>query len=180
MNRYLALLRGINVGGNNIIKMTDLKASFEKIGFTDVLTFIQSGNVIFNSEKKDQSKLTSFIEKKLSEAYDYKSKIVLVSFEQMGLVMKEIPKGFGAEPDKYKYDVIFLKDPFKPGDVLPQIRLREGIDNAGAGTYALYFSRLTARAGQSYLKNVMVLPVYKQMTIRNWNTTTKLFEMMRK
>ncbi|NCP46313.1 MAG: DUF1697 domain-containing protein, partial [Flavobacteriales bacterium] len=50
MNQYLALLRGINVGGNNIIKMVDLKACFEKMGFTDVKTYIQSGNVIFTSD----------------------------------------------------------------------------------------------------------------------------------
>lgn len=47
MTRYLALLRGINVGGKNIIKMADLKACFESLGFADVVTYIQSGNVLF-------------------------------------------------------------------------------------------------------------------------------------
>lgn len=47
--RYIALLRGINVGGNNIIRMSDLKASFEELGFSDVVTYIQSGNVLFNT-----------------------------------------------------------------------------------------------------------------------------------
>ena len=50
--KYLALLRGINVGGNNIIKMTDLKACFESLGLADVFTYIQSGNVLLHQRKK--------------------------------------------------------------------------------------------------------------------------------
>jgi uncharacterized protein (DUF1697 family) len=57
MNKYLALLRGINVGGNNIIKMVDLKACFEKMGFLDVSTYIQSGNVLFSSPETSLTKL---------------------------------------------------------------------------------------------------------------------------
>jgi uncharacterized protein (DUF1697 family) len=52
--QYLALLRGINVGGKNIIKMADLKACFESLGFSDVVTYIQSGNVLFKSADKDK------------------------------------------------------------------------------------------------------------------------------
>lgn len=148
------------------------------MGFSDVMTYIQSGNIVFNSGKKDMDKLAAFIEKELSAEFDYKAMAVLVSHQQMKKIMKEIPEGFGTEPGKYKYDVIFLKEPHKPGVVLPEIRLREGVDAASAGTYTLYFSRLIDRAGQSYLKNVMALPVYRQMTIRNWNTTRKLFELM--
>lgn len=58
-NQYLALLRGINVGGKNIIKMVDLKASFEEMGFLNVVTYIQSGNVLFQSEDKDKVVLTN-------------------------------------------------------------------------------------------------------------------------
>jgi uncharacterized protein (DUF1697 family) len=67
MHKYLALLRGINVGGNNIIKMADLKLAFEEMGFSDVSTFIQSGNVIFSSNSTDLNKLTETIEKDLSK-----------------------------------------------------------------------------------------------------------------
>ncbi|MBK7451038.1 MAG: DUF1697 domain-containing protein [Anaerolineales bacterium] len=54
MSGYLALLRGINVGGKNIIKMADLKASFEAMGFSNVVTYIQSGNVVLQSDEKDK------------------------------------------------------------------------------------------------------------------------------
>ena len=178
MYKYLALLRGINVGGNNIIKMSDLKASFEKMGFSDVTTYIQSGNVIFASAKKDQEKLALQIEKALSETFDYKSKIALVSFDQMKTVFNELPDGFGSDPGRYRYDVIFLREKVSPSEIMKKIKLRPGVDEAAAGSLALYFSRLAERAGQSYLKNVMMLPEYKEMTIRNWNTTKALFEIM--
>ena len=64
--RYIALLRGINVGGNNIIRMADLKQSFEELGFSEVTTYIQSGNVLFNSSEGDKQLLTGKIEAHLS------------------------------------------------------------------------------------------------------------------
>jgi uncharacterized protein (DUF1697 family) len=177
-DRYLALLRGINVGGNNIIKMSDLKASFEKMGFTDVSTYIQSGNVIFTATEKNPVDLCNKIEKKLSADFGYQSKVAIVTFAELTRVIEEAPSGFGTEPEKYRYDVIFFKDQIKPQSVMPDIKLREGVDTADCGSHTLYFSRLISKAGQSYLKNVMVLPAYKLMTIRNWNTTKKLSELM--
>ena len=71
MNQYLVLLRGINVGGKNIIKMADLKASFEEMGFSSVVTYIQSGNVLFQSEEKDKALLTTKVEKGLSKRFQF-------------------------------------------------------------------------------------------------------------
>jgi uncharacterized protein (DUF1697 family) len=178
--QYLALLRGINVGGNNIIKMTDLKACFETMGFTDVITFIQSGNVLFKSAEKDQAKLTKKVEKTLSESFNYKSLVVLTTYDQLETIVKKAPKGYGEKPDEYRYDVLFLKEPLTSEEAIKTIKEREGVDHAYAGKGVLYFSRLISKAGQSYLSKVISLPIYQHMTVRNWNTTTKLFELMNK
>jgi uncharacterized protein (DUF1697 family) len=178
--QYLALLRGINVGGNNIIKMVDLKTCFEKIGFTNVLTYIQSGNVIFKSEEKNKTKLTNHIEKALSACFDYKSKIVLITHNQLETIVNEAPKGFGCKPDKYRYDVIFLKDNLTPNELINSIKRKEGVDTANVGNLTLYFSRLISKAGQSHLKYIITLPAYQNMTVRNWNTSKMLLEMMNK
>ena len=178
--QYLALLRGINVGGNNIIKMADLKACFEAMGFTDVLTYIQSGNVLFRSAEKDKTKLTRKIEKALSERFSYKSRLVVVSYKELKKAVAEAPKGFGKELDKYRYDVIFLKEPLTPGTAMKNVSIKEGVDSACAGKSVLYFSRLISKASQSHLSRVIKLPVYQNMTIRNWNTTTKLLALMEK
>ncbi|HCT30569.1 MAG TPA: DUF1697 domain-containing protein [Bacteroidales bacterium] len=175
---YLALLRGINVGGNNIIKMTDLKACFESMGFTDVKTYIQSGNVLFKSTELDKNKLTIDIENKLSSSFNYQSKIVLITYEQLKIAVKDAPKGFGLNPNEYRYDVLFLKEPLTSDEAIKSVKLREGVDNAHAGNDVLYFSRLISLAGKSYLTKIISLPIYKSMTIRNWNTTTKLLELM--
>lgn len=172
--RYVALLRGINVGGNNIIKMTDLKASFEKMGFQNVSTYIQSGNVLFSSDKTDNEALSDKIEQALSKAFAYTSKVVLVSHTNLSKVVNEAPPGFGAEPDLYRYDVLFLKPPLTPSVAMEKISLRDGVDQVWQGEGVLYFSRLITKAGQSYLNKLLGLSIYKQMTVRNWNTTSKL------
>ena len=178
--QYLALLRGINVGGNNIIKMADLKACFENMGFSDVVTYIQSGNVLFNSAERDKTKLTNKIEKVLSERFSYKSRIVAVTHQQLRKVVEGAPRGFGKEVGQYRYDVIFLKEPLTPKEAMKNVSTKAGVDDAYAGETVLYFSRLVSKATQSHLTRIITLPVYQNMTIRNWNTATKLLELMEK
>lgn len=178
--QYLALLRGINVGGNNIIKMEDLKACFEKMGFTDVVTYIQSGNVVFKSAEKDKAKITVKIETRLSERFSYKARLVVITHKQLKQAVEEAPKGFGKDPDEYRYDVIFLKEPITPKEAMKSVSTKEGVDNAYTGKDVLYFSRLISKATQSHLTKIISLPVYQSMTIRNWNTTTKLLALMEK
>jgi uncharacterized protein (DUF1697 family) len=178
--QYLALLRGINVGGKNIIKMADLKASFESMGFSDVRTYIQSGNVVFVTSEKDNAKLTDRIEKALSKRFNYTSRLVLVAHPEMKKIVAGAPKGFGDDPDTYRYDVIFLKEPLTPAKAMEQVSVREEVDQAYKGKYVLYFSRLVSRATQSHLNKIILLPMYQNMTIRNWNTTTRLLAIMNK
>lgn len=176
--QYLALLRGINVGGNNIIKMTDLKSCFEKMGYADVSTYIQSGNVLFKSDEMDKVRLTYKIEQMLSARFNYSSCIVVVTHEQLRKTVKEAPDKFGKEPDKYRYDVLFVKEPLAPGEIMKNLRIRDEVDRSFAGESVLYFSRLISRASQSYLTKIITLPEYKSITIRNWNTTSRLLSLM--
>ncbi len=177
---YLALLRGINVGGNNIIKMVALKACFEALGFKEVVTYIQSGNVIFSSPKTDGEELCQKIERALSKTFGYSACVVLVKQPDLRRVVESAPKGFGTEPMLYRYDVLFLKKPLKAKEEIKNIPRKEGIDEVRAGTSVLYFSRLISKATQSRMSKIVSLPIYKQMTIRNWNTTQKLFTLMEK
>jgi uncharacterized protein (DUF1697 family) len=178
MNQYLVLLRGINVGGKNIIKMTDLKASFEAMGFSNVLTYIQSGNVLFQSEEKDKALLTTKIEKGLSRQFDFQARVVVISYKELAAIVRDVPDGFGKAEKMFRYDVIFLKEPLTSKEAMKSVSVREGVDTAHAGRQTLYFSRLISRASQSHLTKIIGLPVYQNMTIRNWNTTTKLLVLM--
>jgi uncharacterized protein (DUF1697 family) len=178
MARYVALLRGINVGGKNLIPMAGLKVCFEDQGFEDVRTYIQSGNVVFTSPTSTQAELTRRVERMLASAFDYEASVVLRSRTQMRSIVDRAPDGFGTEPSKYRYDVLFLKPPLTARTVVGSVPTREGVDRIWAGAGVVYISRLTSRAVQSRLTRVASMPIYKSMTIRNWNTTTKLRELV--
>ncbi|RPI51246.1 MAG: DUF1697 domain-containing protein [Acidobacteria bacterium] len=177
-DRHVALLRGINVGGNNIIKMADLRGCFEAMGFTGVETYIQSGNVVFSSRPAKKAMLTRTIEKTLSKAFGYGSLVVLVSAEELERVVAQVPGGFGKQPDRYRYDVLFVKEPLTTREALGQITTNSAVDAVHAGEHALYFRRLISKATQSHLPKLVQRPVYKSLTIRNWNTTTRLLTML--
>jgi uncharacterized protein (DUF1697 family) len=178
MARYLALLRGINVGGKNIIKMADLKACFVDEGFEPVTTYIQSGNVVFDARGRSAAKLAERIADRLAAEFDYDASLVLLEAGQMRRVVDGAPPGFGADPDRFRSDVIFLMPGLDAADALRDVPTREGVDRTWAGEGALYFERLTARASQSRLSRITTLPIYQRLTIRNWNTTTKLLEIL--
>ena len=177
MARYVALLRGINVGGNHLIKMPALKACFEDHGFTDVSTYIQSGNVLF-SGKGTTTAITTKLEKALEGTFGFAVPVVVKSQTEMEHVVERAPRGFGKDPTKYRYDVLFLKAPLTAKEAFPDVPTNEGVDEKFAGDGVLYFSRLISRATQSRLGRVVALPIYKRMTIRNWNTSTKLVTLL--
>ncbi len=178
MTRHVALLRGINVGGNNLIKMTDLKVCFERLGLVDVTTYIASGNVLFTSSETNRATLTRRIEEALSTRFAYPSSVVLRSEKELRSIIELAPAWCGRQPATYRYDVAFLKEPLSASEAMASMKLREGVDRAHAGRGVIYFSRLTRQAAQSHLSRLASMPVYQRMTLRNWNTTTKLLGLI--
>lgn len=177
MARYVALLRGINVGGKNLVGMPALKAFFEEQGFTDVATYIQSGNVLFTSKERSGA-LCARLEAELAKAFGYPATLVLRSRDQLRKILEGAPAGFGAAPARWRYDVVFLKEPLSAGVALAAVPTRPGVDQAWAGPGVLYLSRLVAKAAQSRMSRITGLPIYQRMTIRNWNTTTRLAALL--
>jgi uncharacterized protein (DUF1697 family) len=178
MPSYVALLRGINVGGKNLIKMPALKACFEADGFEDVITYIQSGNVLFTSPEGRVPELARRLEMTLGETFGYAATVVVRSLRQMRAIVERAPKRFGVDTEKYRSDVIFLKEPLTAKAAIKQVAVNPDVDEAHAGTGVLYFSRLISKATQSRLNRIVSSPIYPSVTIRNWNTTTKLLGMM--
>jgi uncharacterized protein (DUF1697 family) len=174
--QYLALLRGINVGGKNLVKMADLRAAIEEMGFADVATYIQSGNVLFRAPRQKRDELAARIESRLSRRFGIELRVVLLTEAQLKEVIKGAPRGFGAE--SRLTDVIFLRKPLTAKKAFGLVELRQGVDRAWAGTGVLYFSRLASKASSSRLSKIVALPEYQNMTIRSWSTTTKLLAQM--
>lgn len=175
--KYAALLRGINVGGKNKVPMADLRETFEKGGYEAVRTYIQSGNVLFQSSES-QSSLEDHIEGLLEARFGIPLVVVVRSHSQIRKTIDNAPPGFGQEPDKYHSDAIFLKAPLTSDRVMGLVELREGVDRAWPGNGVVYFQRLSAERTKSRLSRVISTPEYKLMTIRSWTTTTKLLDLL--
>ena len=175
--RYLALLRGINVGGRNPVAMADLREAFAADGYEAVRTYIRSGNVLFGSDAAPDS-LEDDLEAMLERRLGFPLVVVLRSHLQLRNVVEEAPDGFGGDPDTYHSDVIFLKAPLSSQEAMRVVARREGVDQAWAGTGVLYFARLSERRTQSRMSRIVGTPEYSQMTIRSWTTTIKLLSLL--
>lgn len=177
--KYIALLRGINVGGKNKISMAELKVCLEELGLDEVRTYINSGNVLFSSPKPAID-LAQEIEKVLVKKFKFDSKVIktlVLSEDQLKDVIKSAPKGFGTEPTKYHSDAIFLMG-ITSDEAMKVFQPREGVDKIWQGEGVIYSQRLSAERTRSRLNKIMMSPLYKSMTIRSWSTTTKLYNLM--
>ncbi|RJQ20230.1 DUF1697 domain-containing protein [Candidatus Woesearchaeota archaeon] len=177
MSAFVALLRGINVGGKNIIKMADLQAAFEKNGYTNVKTYIQSGNVIFTSTEKNTAKLEKDIEQFLSKTFNYQSTVLVRSAQQMKNLIASAPTNWARKNDLRKY-VAFIKEPPSAGDAAKEIELKEGVDSLAIGPGALYLSTPLSGIMKSKISKLITKKIYQRMTLRNYNTTQKLAELL--
>ncbi|MDB5539236.1 MAG: hypothetical protein JWQ89_963 [Devosia sp.] len=176
---YVILIRGINVGGKNKVPMAKLKLFLEELGFSNVATYIQSGNAIVRSEL-GAAAVAGKIEKGLPSAFkldDEIVKVLAVSHKQLQAVVDKRPKGFGDKPDTYHSDAIFLMG-VDPAEVMPVFKPREGVDAVWPGEGVIYSQRVSALRTKSRLSKVVSSPLYKSMTIRSWSTTTKLLDLL--
>ncbi len=179
MTTYLALLRGINVGGKNKVPMAGLKMLLEEIGLEDVSTYIASGNAMFRS-KLGASTIARKIEGGLSSTFkldDELVKVLVLSHEQLKAIVDKRPKGFGDEPTKYHSDAVFLMDIDRDA-AFALFKPRDGVDRVWPGEGMIYSQRLSAERTKSRLSKIMESPLYKSMTIRSWQTTQKLLELL--
>lgn len=180
LKTYIVLLRGINVGGKNKVPMSDLKKCLEELGFSNVSTFIASGNVILESEKHP-TEIKDLIEKALPASFKLHSeliKVLVLNRSQLQAIIDNKPKGFGEQPMKYHSDAIFLMG-IDSAQAMKVFNPREGVDKVWPGDGVIYSQRLSSQRTKSRLSKIMGTPSYKSMTIRNWSTTTKLLDILK-
>ena len=175
--RYVALLRGINVGGRNSGAIAELREAFAADGYQAISTYIRSGNVLFESDAAPDS-LEHDLEAMLERRFGFPLVVVLRSHLQLRTVVEEAPDGFGADPARYHSDVIFLKAPLSSQQAMGVVSRREGVDQAWPGNGVLYFARVSERRTQSRMNRIVGTPEYGGMTIRNWATTTRLLGLL--
>jgi uncharacterized protein (DUF1697 family) len=178
INTHVVLIRGINVGGQNKVPMAGLKKCLEQLGFSNVSTYIASGNVILESDK-GADEIRTQIEEALPESFkldDEFVRVLVLTRDRLQAVIDNKPEGFGEQPEKYHSDAIFLIG-IDSAQVMPLFKPREGVDRVWPGEGVIYSQRLSSQRTKSRLNRIMATSEYKLMTIRNWNTTTKLLEI---
>lgn len=176
--KYVALFRGINVGGNNKVEMPKLKKIFEDLGFLNVSTYINTGNVIFEIENKKEEIVKKEIEKALKDNFKFEIRMVLRNEKNIERVCKKIPTDW-QNNDDMKTDVLFLWEEFDNKKSLDLINKKEGIDNLIYTNGAIIWNIDKKNYTKSGMNKFIGSVLYKHMTARNVNTVRKLSELMK-
>jgi uncharacterized protein (DUF1697 family) len=182
MPRYLALLRGINVGGHNKVAMTDLRDVAATLGHTEVATYIQSGNLVFTSIETDQPSLADALEREIAARLGVRAAVVVVSGPELARVVADNPFSHETNP-KYVHAVFRQDEVDKNGieEVATAVRrAREsGSRDEAAVVGRTLFLRTPDGLGRSELAALLArTKVQAAATARNWATVTKLMTML--
>jgi uncharacterized protein (DUF1697 family) len=178
-NVFVALLRGVNVGGNNIISMRELKESFEEIGFARVSTYINSGNVIFTTKETDARKLEIKIERMLNKDFQLDSKVVVRGLVEMEQLVQSLPKTWTGDRD-WRYNVLFLRHTIDSEKILEELTTSTDIEQLTYVPGTLLWSAPVTGINKTMMHKLPSRKVFREMTVRNLNTTKKLCELMKK
>ena len=179
LNVFVALLRGVNVGGNNMISMSALKKSFEAMGFPHVSTYINSGNIIFTTKENDPRKLEKKIEQLLSKDYQLDSRVVVRSLSEMEKLVESLPQNWTGDSG-WRYNVIFLRHTIDSEKILDELVVKPDIEEVLYRPGTLLWSAQISELTRTNMLKLSSRKMYLDMTIRNLNTTRKLRELMRK
>lgn len=174
MKKYVALLRGINVGGNNKVEMKELKKLFESLGFLNVSTYINSGNIIFETDKKE---LDGLITKALHKKFGFEIRVLIRDSNNIQKLCKSIPDGWTNDTDQ-RTDVLFLWSEFDNKKSISLIKTSE-VDRLKYSNGAIIWNINKQDYKKSGLNKFVGTVLYKNMTARNVNTIRKLNELMK-
>ncbi len=174
---YVALLRGINVGGNRKVEMAKLKQTFEGLGFDNVKTFIASGNVVFRSESTNGANLTKKIEQAIEKNFGFSVDTLLRNFPAIEKLVKSIPKAWVNDKDT-KCDVMFLWQDADSPKVLKQLSYDRAVEDVKYFPGAIVWRIDRDKASKSKMLRIAGTKLYKQLTIRNPNTVRKIYDLM--
>ena len=177
MTTHLALLRGINVSGHNMIKMEALKTTLEALGFQNVTTYIQSGNVFVDTEEENASKVGFLIKQEIFKVFGHEVPVIVINKEDLLACFKNNPFLNEKEADIKKLYVAFISIELKKESV-NDLKVSQFKPDEVAIDQNRIFIKYAVGAGktrfdQKYIEKKLNVAA----TIRNWNTVTQLLKM---
>ncbi len=174
--KYVALLRGINVGGKNTIKMSELKSCLEVVGLSDVKTYINSGNVIFTSEQSEKE-LVEVIEGCIKKSLKLDVPVIVVAQTQIEAIVAEIPVKW-VNDQTMRTDILFLWKEVDYPSVINEVKINPEVDHLIYVPGAIVWNYDRVNYTKTKMRNFIGSHIYKRMTARNANTTRKLLQIM--
>ena len=176
MKRYIAFLRGINISGKNKVSMAELKQGFVRLDYTDVKTYLNSGNVIFSSDEADTIKTTSRIEEMIKNQFGLDIPVFVISKEEIEDILYHAPDWWGDENKEIYDNLIFIMSPATFKDVYDEIgEPKEGLEKIEEYKETVFwsFSRKEYQKTNWWSKTANV-NISKKLTIRTANTVRKI------
>jgi uncharacterized protein (DUF1697 family) len=174
---YIALLRGINIGPHKRIKMEALQRSLRELGFKDVKTYIQSGNVVFKAASADTIRVANKIEKKLLSDFGFPVSVIVRTPAELQQVIRNNLFLKEAGMDSSKLHVTFLSGSPKKIVLKSLDRIAAGADRFNCGGKEIYLHCPNGYGETKLSNSALEKALSVQATTRNWKTVTKLYEM---
>ncbi len=179
MQKYIALLRGVNVGGNHMLPMAQLSARLTEEGFFEVSTYIQSGNVLFSCEPEAPEALQTRVSAVIARHFGFSVPVCVLSASELSEAMDGAPPWWDADKES-KHNVIFVVAPASAEDVFAQVgQLKPQYEQTAHVGRVIFWSAPVATFSRTRLLRVVGTAVYDFITIRNANTARKLLELAR-
>jgi uncharacterized protein (DUF1697 family) len=176
MQTYISMLRGINVSGHKQVRMADLKHLYESLGFTNVETYVQSGNVIFNGPEKDKAKLAKQIESQIETTFGFSVPVLIRSADDFQRVIETHP--FRRE-EPLRVLVTFLYERPDSSRLKTLSQYEDKVDQFAIGKQEIFLF-CPGGYGRSKLSNTFFeKKLDVAATTRNWKTVNTLYEMAR-
>lgn len=175
MQTFLVLLRGINVGGANKLPMADLRECLEKADFHNVRTYIQSGNVFVDSDITDIGTLETTIQQAIDKTFGLSINVVALTHDQWKTIIGQAPKWWGHDLKNWKYNLLVMLHPYDmPAVAEAYGELKPDIENMALGEGVVYQALSWNSFGKTTGGKLASNPLYRKMTVRNYNTAQKL------
>lgn len=158
--------------------MSELKTCVEATGFENVSTYINSGNVFFDALETDERKVAKKIEKAIEKTFNLPVRVVVLSKAQLARIIAAMPAGWGTK-EGWKYNTLFVFPPYTATQVMEAIGpLKDDIEIALPGEGVVLQAVEFKAFSRSAFSKIVATPIYKQVTVRNLNTTRKLQELI--
>lgn len=177
MNTYIAILRGINVSGQKIIKMETLKSIFEGLQFDHVHTYIQSGNIIFSAHENDTKGLEVIISSKIEAVFGFRVPVIVLTKNKLEAIIATNPFGDDKSKDPSALHITFLAN--KPADdAREQIIEKKQAQEELVITDEVVYLYCPNGYGKTKLNNTFIESKLNVIaTTRNWKTCKELFKI---